>query len=68
MDFASRSKRWNSLAAQMNQKMNMVTTMHPLATDATMATVADLNTLYRMAIAKYIILIKNKVTISPVME
>jgi hypothetical protein len=52
----------------MNQKVDRVTTTHPLATDATMATVTDLNTLYRTAIAKYIILIKNKVSISPVME
>jgi hypothetical protein len=48
--------------------MNMVMTTHPLTTDASMATVVDLNTLYRMAIAKYIILVKNKVTIDLVME
>lgn len=51
----------------MNQNMNMVTTTHPPTTDASMAAFVDLNTLYKMAIAKYIILIKNKVTISPVM-
>ena len=51
-------------AVQTNHIMNMVTTVHPLITDASMAIVVDLNTLYSNAIAKYIILFKGNVTMS----
>jgi hypothetical protein len=37
---------------QMNHDVKMMTTVHPLTTDTSMAVIADLNTLYRNAIAK----------------
>lgn len=49
MSSISRLKICSSLAAQMNHNINMVTTTHTLTTDANMAVVVDLNTLYSRA-------------------
>jgi hypothetical protein len=62
---AIRVKIWTSLAAQMNHNMNIVTTTDPLMTDASIAIVVDLNTLYKNEIAKKIILVKSNIMISP---
>lgn len=52
MSSTSCLKICSSLAAQMNHNINMVTTTHPLTTDASMAVVVNLNTLYSRAIEK----------------
>jgi hypothetical protein len=49
----------------MNHNMNIVTTTDPLMTDASIAIVVDLNTLYKNEIAKKIILVKSNIMISP---
>jgi len=58
-------KKWTSLAGQMSHNINMVTTMHPLTTEVNIASVANLNTLYKNDVAKKIILVVDNIIISP---
>jgi len=58
-------KKWTSLAAQMIHDIDMVTTMHPLTTETNIASVVNLNTVYKNDIAKKIILEVDNIIISP---
>jgi len=49
----------------MNHNMNMVTTINVVITVASIALVHDLNTLYKNALAKKIILVTGNTIISP---
>jgi len=49
----------------MNHDIKMVTTMHPLTTEANIASVVNLNTVYKNDIAKKIILVVDNIIISP---
>jgi len=65
ISLAAPPKKCTSLAAQMNHDIKMVTTMHPLTTEANIASVVNLNTVYKNDIAKKIILVVDNIIISP---
>lgn len=65
---ANRLKTWTSLAAQTNHNMNMVTIADPVTTDASIAIVVDLNTLYKNAMAKKTILVRATQSLVPVVR